>query len=350
MKPKLPTAAHLLPYIEQIDANRIYSNHGPLITLLEENYADIFGVSQSQVVAVGNATLALEGALRQSNVNNWLLPAFTFPATGQAALNACKKIIFCDVDHVSMEVNINNIAPKESSFYGLLPVLPFGEEAVFSKWSCFDEVVIDAAASLGNLQNLSALPRNWSIIYSLHATKVFPAGEGALAVFGSIERAERMRAWINFGFWGSRISQIQSTNAKMSEIHAAYALASLDMRFKEISDWRKVRNFVVNSHLGITFGTSKRYDSVNPYWLIKLPQYINHQNFCTLLEECGIGSRPWWGFLPDMPPFLSCATLSALNVSRALSTSIIGLPFYRDLTKTNIDYISSVVEKQVSLS
>src|SRR5947209_1621371 len=40
LRPKLPSAERLLPYLRRIDANRVYANWGPLVEELEFRIAD----------------------------------------------------------------------------------------------------------------------------------------------------------------------------------------------------------------------------------------------------------------------------------------------------------------------
>ena len=56
MRPKLPSAECLAPYLRRIDSTRIYSNFGPLACTLEERFADHFALPGGTVTTVANAT------------------------------------------------------------------------------------------------------------------------------------------------------------------------------------------------------------------------------------------------------------------------------------------------------
>src|SRR5438128_2107220 len=78
--PDLPSARELLPYLERIDANRWYTNFGPLVLEYETRLAEMTG---AHVVTLSSATAALElaiTALRLPAGSRALVPAFTFPA------------------------------------------------------------------------------------------------------------------------------------------------------------------------------------------------------------------------------------------------------------------------------
>src|SRR5579872_4278500 len=63
LRPRLPSAAALLPYLEEIDARRWYSNAGPLVTRLEEQLSLRLGFQAPAVVTAANATIAITVAL-----------------------------------------------------------------------------------------------------------------------------------------------------------------------------------------------------------------------------------------------------------------------------------------------
>jgi dTDP-4-amino-4,6-dideoxygalactose transaminase len=66
-------------------------------------------------------------------------------------------------------------------------------------------------------------------VFSFHATKPFAIGEGGCVTTPDPETAERVAEMINFGLEpGTRTSVDIGFNAKMSELHAAAALAMLD--------------------------------------------------------------------------------------------------------------------------
>src|SRR6478735_8381336 len=88
MRPKLPAASSVFPYLSEIDTSRIYSNFGPLAIRLEHRLAAHFGVGDHAVTTVANATLGLALALtaQQARVGSLcVIPAWTFVASPQAA-------------------------------------------------------------------------------------------------------------------------------------------------------------------------------------------------------------------------------------------------------------------------
>jgi dTDP-4-amino-4,6-dideoxygalactose transaminase len=149
MKPMLPRYESVEGYLKSIDTNRVYSNFGPLLRILEERYANFFGVNPEKVVCSSNATLALLGACCLSPSEEIVVPSFTFPATIQAAIASHKKIIISDIDPLTWMLPEEEIKDKAR-----IVVLPFGSQGKFEMDSTGTAFrIVDAAASIGNFEN-----------------------------------------------------------------------------------------------------------------------------------------------------------------------------------------------------
>ena len=56
LRPLLPTAERLLPYLSRIDASRCYTNWGPLVSEFEGRLARHFRVPRHGVVSASSGT------------------------------------------------------------------------------------------------------------------------------------------------------------------------------------------------------------------------------------------------------------------------------------------------------
>ncbi len=54
MRPKFPEAETLLPYLEEIDRERWYTNSGALLTRFEARLEDHFGVPTGAIICVAD--------------------------------------------------------------------------------------------------------------------------------------------------------------------------------------------------------------------------------------------------------------------------------------------------------
>ena len=344
-KPMLPKFSELSKYLELIDKNRIYTNRGPILQKYELELAEFLKVEPERIILTSNATVALEACVQISSAMEWIIPDFTFSATGSAVLRSGKKLTIADVDinNWSLDCSSESFSKIDKNTIGILPVAPFGSPIEFEKWSDFSNVVIDAAASLGNcVPDFNNMKEGWFVVYSLHATKVFPSAEGGLIVAHNVDSANALRRWINFGFNKERISGLIGSNGKMSEYHAAVGLVSLENRVKEIDDWSKSLNFIK----GI-----QKYESVitlmsgiRPYWIVQFPNSKTKLECSKVLSAHGIQSRSWWmSPLSEMPAFKNVPLLNNSRVSNLLSETTLGLPMFRDITIKQLQHIGGLL-------
>lgn len=355
MKPKLPKAEEVYPLLQEIDERRYYSNYGLIVETLESEYAEFLNVDKAQVVALQNATLGILGCVSQSKFHDWYVPNYTFAASGLAVLQAGKRLILTDVDAETFEIDaalIRNGLNLDENAFGIVAVMPFGASIDFEKYSPFENVVFDAAASIGStIPDFSRIRESWSVVYSLHATKVLGCGEGAIVVCGSKKSAQSLRSWINFGFDGSRSSNIEGTNAKMPEVSAAYALTALRNSRVEFSEWGTVINLINSIDNSSSINTYiNRLPGVRPYWIIDCQNSELKKSVIANLREQGIETRNWWPFpLSEMPAFRNVPTLTSVSaaersVASQLASRHLGLPSWRGLREFEVSEIHNLVK------
>jgi len=351
MKPRLPTLDQYAPYLKLIDESQTYSNRGPLVRLLETRYAERLGVADaSRVVLCSNATVAIQGFLQISDAKTWHVPSFTFAATVQAAIQSGKQVALEDIDQETWM--ISPAVVTDSKTEGVVPVLPFGAPFRASDFGHIDHLLLDAAASIGGASAwIKDLRESWAAVFSLHATKSFGIGEGGLIVFGAKEMANEFRAWINFGFSGSRESVRLGTNGKLSEVQAAVGLAVLDNWDEEKRDWLAPRVLVnqVNRSLGIepTPKALRTDDLVSPYWIIFHPEPGVVEQIEIRLLEHSIGSRKWWmSGAHKMQSFMHLEN-RPLKHTDFVGARYLGLPFFRQLDRTGLTKIIDLLEKEL---
>ena len=344
MKPSLPGIDKLSPIFENIEKSGIYSNYGPVLESLKTHYAEYLAVDREKIVPLANATLAIQGALEILGQNNWILPDYTFAATAHAAIAAKKDILIADVRLDNFQLKIPESI--KASEYGALPVMPFGAEINFKDWIDFESLVIDAAASLGSPPpNFSEMPSNSMVVYSLHATKVLGAGEGALVICENVALARKLRAWSNFGFESSRVSTTSGTNAKLSEVSSAVALASIMDVANEEREWLARLQQISNLQIPKRFKSIvDKYPGFRPYWIINVENLDERNNLSAFLLENGVETRSWWSArLSDMPAFTNLNKLEETSNSLHLVNTHLGLPIWRNISRESLSRIGNLL-------
>jgi dTDP-4-amino-4,6-dideoxygalactose transaminase len=352
MRPRLANYEEIAPLLQRIDQNLIYSNRGPLVCELEEAYSQYFKVNKDLVVALSNATQAIQGLVSISKNENWIAPDYTFCATGLAVLNANRQLHICDVSLIDWKLD-TNLIPKEQSSFGIIPVMPFGAQIDFNTYKDFQDVIIDAAASLGaTLPKFGEMRESWAVVYSLHATKVLGAGEGALVVCGNHSQADSLRAWSNFGFSSDRTAEIQGTNAKMSEMNAAYAIYSFQNKNLEKEEWLRSHEYVTYHAADkswMTFVNSP--PQFHPYWIASFKDAREKRSIAERLRLEGIQTREWWAKpLSEQKAFSQSQLISKYKIARKLSNQHLGLPMHRDLSLNSVLRICEVIQSELDKS
>ena len=351
LRPWLPSAAEILPYLEMIDAQRWYSNGGPLVTRLEQHLSTRLGAADC-VVTTANETVGLTAALlarRAPEGSFCLMPSWTFVATPHAARAAGLVPWFHDVDPGTWALDPEAVSDTVRRLPGrvgaVMVVSAFGAPIDIEAWQNFENdtgipVVIDGAASFDTVR-ASRIP----IVVSLHATKILGAGEGGFVVTTDPELRDRLRAACNFGFVASRRAMLPALNAKMSEYHAAVALAGL-------ARWPSIRA----QHVQITewYGAAIRplacvalQPGYGEGWVSGTTSVVlpgkSAATVADILSRCGIDSRKWWGEGCHAQPAFADCPHGPLPVTEELGASVLGLPHFPEMQRPDVERVTDVL-------
>jgi dTDP-4-amino-4,6-dideoxygalactose transaminase len=346
LRPRLPSAADLQPYLAEIDQRRWYSNSGPLVTRLEEQLSRHLGFASYGVVTTANATLGLTVALMARRVSAGsvcIMPSWTFVATPHAARAAGLVPWFIDVDRRTWALNPDYVTEAlkriRRPVSSLIVVSPFGAPIDVQAWEHFEDrtgisVIVDAAAAFDTTR-----PSHLPHVVSLHATKILGAGEGGFIASTDSQFLERVKACCNFGFQGTRHAMLAALNAKMSEYHAAVALASLaawsEMRQRHVRIMDRYRRGVARVD-NVSLQPNYGHGWVSGTTSVLLPRGARERVLAALLVS-GIETRQWWGEgCHTQPAFVDCPR-SALPVTEDLGARVIGLPHFPEMQKCDVD-------------
>lgn len=344
LKPKLPETPQIVGYLQQIDQNRWYGNHGPLVKAFEARVAEFLNAKDGQVIMVANGTLGLTVALQALEVprgSHCLMPSWTFTATPAAALAAGLNPVFMDVEEKPQTITPESVkaAMKQSKhpIGVVLPVASFGVPLDVAAWDRFTEetgipVVIDAAATFDSFARGSMKVGRTPVMVSLHATKICGIGEGGLVLTTSSDIAFRISRIINFGFENDRLSHRVAINAKPSEYNAAVGMAVLDQWPEIRAAWARVHNGYLNA-----FGEHGIACWMHPDWVTSTCNIlVPHRavEVATRLKEKAIDTRRWWETGCHVhPAYRGFSIAGELPVTQYLGQTMLGLPAAMDLSE-----------------
>ncbi|WCM92729.1 DegT/DnrJ/EryC1/StrS family aminotransferase [Acidovorax sp. NCPPB 2350] len=367
--PDVPGPEALAPYLERMHAARYYSNYGPLVRELEERFAASFGVPAAQVTTVASATLGLELVLQALGLrpgSRVLMPTFTFAATATAVLRAGHVPVLADVDAGSwlLTPEIARAACAAERIDAVLPVATLGMPHDMSGWQRFEEetglpVVIDAAAGYGSQWLRGA---GGTLVFSLHATKSLPAGEGGFVISTRPDLAAEVRKLSNFGINLDPAAHMPigalaaaGTNAKMSEFHAAVALASLQI-WEQGAQERRRQHQEMQDMLDRAARGRLAWQSPGPAGGImaptllctRVPDAAARDRLEALCAQEHIATRRWYQpLIHRMEALLPRCVVLHTPRADALANTLIGLPFFPHMNHAQMHRLTSVMERVI---
>jgi len=351
MRPRLPSAAEIFPYLQTIDEARWYSNHGPLVTRLEQQLARRLGMTAGGVVTTANATAGLTAALlaRRAPAGSFcLMPSWTFAATAHAARAAGLIPWFHDILRSTWALDAGAVRETLKLLAGrvgaVIAVSPFGAPLEIAPWRDLEEqtgipVVVDAAAGFD-----SAVAGPIPQVVSLHATKILGAGEGGFVATADPELRLRLVACCNFGFLATRSATLPALNAKMSEYHAAVALAALDAWrvtravHARIAGWYQqalAQCPAVSLQPGYGNGWATGTTSV----ILPRPAEAVARH----LRRGGIDTRAWWGRGCHVQPAFADCPRGPLPVTEGLGITVLGLPHFPGMRERDVERVAEAL-------
>lgn len=232
-RPYLPPLEELLPYLEQIWANRQLTNCGPFHEQLERELCEYLGVEHISLFA--NGTLALVTALQALRITGEVITTpYSFVATAHSLLWNGLKPVFVDIDPETLNLDPAKIeAAITPQTTAILPVHVYGQSCDTARIRAIADayglkVIYDAAHAFGVEDEGGSILRHGDLsILSFHATKVFTTFEGGAIVSPDEKTKKRIDYLKNFGFADEVTVVAPGINGKMNEFQAAVGLAQI---------------------------------------------------------------------------------------------------------------------------
>ena len=264
---------------------------------------------------------------------------------------------FADVDPVRLTLDPADAAAALEGAGALSATHTYGAPAQVEALEAMAKragvpLVFDAAHALGSSRNGRPIGSFGTVeVFSLSPTKVVVAGEGGLVTTNDADLAQQVRLGRDYGNPGNYDFQFPGINARMSELHAAVALASLQGLDERIA----YRNHLVAEFKTVTAGvpglTFQRVDDGDVSTYKDLTLVIDPEAFgvdvsalaAALLAE-GIDSRRYY-----LPPIHRQQAYAHYRDERELpltddvSQRVLTPPLYSHMTETQIRLVAEVV-------
>ena len=363
LRPQLPSAERLLPYLARIDQSRCYSNWGPLATELEQRLSERFRLPARTVVSASSGTAALIGAIlaRAGRATTErplaILPALTFVAPALALEQCGYRVHFVDVRPADWMIHAEQLAdhtalPRTGI---VVPVSSYGRLVRQAEWLDFERrtgipVVIDGAASFEIVSIVPEALGRIPVTLSFHATKAFACGEGGCVVSTDERLVDDVTRSLNFGFFEDRETRSAATNGKLSEYHAAVGLAELDgWSDKQKALCRVARLYADAMRLaGLTPRLITAPTIASCYVLFRASNAQEADTVAEALRDHRIGFRVWYGSGVHRHAHFHESARDDLQVTGDLAPVLIGLPVAPDLDPAVVSHVVAVLSAAVA--
>jgi dTDP-4-amino-4,6-dideoxygalactose transaminase len=359
VRPAVPSTQEVISDIEKILESGILTN-GPFVRDLEDRSAEYLGVRHC--VAVASCTAGLMLMLRAADLTGDVIaPSFTFAATVHAiAWNGLHPVL-ADIDPetltLSPEAVIRAISVRASA---ILATHTYGNPCDVEGLTTVArehgiKLFFDAAHAFGSRRaGICAGSFGDAEVFSLSPTKVLVASEGGIIATNDDDLAERCRMGRDYGHAGDYDCVFVGINGRMSEIHAAIALRSLETLDAQIS-WRNELARIYREALapvpGVSFPHVRDEDlsTYKDFTMLVDPELfgMDASSLASALAADGIETRRYYS--PPVHAMRAYRRIGngrmSLPYTEAASAQVITLPLWSTMTESHVTGVATSVGK-----
>ena len=324
-----------------------YLVQGPRAAELEKRFAEL--CQTKHAVATSSGTTALHVALLAHEIgpgDEVITTPFTFIASVNAILYAGAKPVLVDVQedtfNIDPELIEQAITPRTKA---IVPVHLFGYpcdmDAIMDIAGRHGLVVIeDAAQAIGAKYKGRPVGGFGTACFSLYATKNVMAGEGGMITTDDDAAAERARMIRSHGMKRRYHHDMMGYNFRISDLHAAIALAQMD-RLETFTARRRENAAYLSAHLqGVRVPVVE--PGVDHVWHQYTVRYEGDRDAAVKqLNEAGVGTGIFYPIPAHKQEHLQPLGYGELSlpVVERLSQQVISLPVHPQLSQEDLETI-----------
>lgn len=352
-KTYLPDKEKYKEYIDEIYENGWITNYGPLVQRLEKRLAKYLGVKN--IVLVSNGTVALEIAYRTLGIEGFVITTpFSFVATTSSLITNNLSPIFVDIDEKTLNINPGNIEKFiTKSTSAILPTHVFGNPCKVELFQSIAKkhnlkLIYDASHAF-DVQYKKQSVLNYGDISTLsfHATKLFHTIEGGALIINDDDLVQKARYLINFGIKNTEEIPELGTNAKMNEFEAAMGLCILDDLEKIKYERKRIHDTYMKELQGLVKFQEKNSNATMSYSYF--PVIFETEEVRSQVQKALAAQNifPRRYFYPSLDTLNYIEPKQYMPIARDISTKILCLPIYPELTCNEQELIIDILKKKL---
>ncbi|EQB34416.1 hypothetical protein M947_11075 [Sulfurimonas hongkongensis] len=340
---------------------------GPKVTEFENALSQyLYHDEKIYSVGLNSCTSALFLALVALGIEEGdevIVPTWTFAATAQVVDWIGAKVVLCDIDEESLNIDIKKAERLiTSKTKAIIPVhiagYPCDMEAIASLATKYNlKVIEDAAHAIGTKYKDKKIG-NFSDVtcFSFYATKNLAMGEGGAAVSKDEKVIEKIRKLSYFGVnkeafkryekagrWFYDIEEM-GYKANLDSMHAALGIVQLKKLDKMNKRRRKIATYYrdnLSEKLIFNKDSDEHYHTYHLF-PIRLPQNINRDEFIEELKENNIGSSVH--FIPlHLHTFYKNRSNNKFGVADKAFQKILSIPMSSAMNDFEVEYVVKTI-------
>ena len=335
------------------------SSKGEFVSKFEESFSTFLNVAHS--TSVSNGTVALHLALLSLGIGEGdevIVPTLTYIASVNAIAYVGAKPVFVDSDKKTWNIDpdklLELITPETKA---IMVVHLYGNSCdmdgivkICKEHDIF--LIEDAAEAFGTKYNNKYVGTFGDVAtFSFFGNKTITTGEGGMLVTNNkllIDKASHLKnqaVSLNKEYWHDVIG----FNYRMTNICAAIGLAQLEgaevvlQKKMQIASW--YREFLEGAQVRFQ---DEQAGSTHSYWMVIV--LVKDKNtrirVRSYLDNHNVETRPIFYPSHKMPVFYSEKSFS---VAESISDKGINLPSSPSLTKSDVKYICTLIDKAIKL-
>lgn len=358
VRPSIPDKRQVFDALEGILDTGALTNAAH-VAELERRAAEYLDVRHC--IAVSSCTSGLMLVLKAAGLSgDVVLPSFTFAATAHAAAWNGLRTVFAEIDPATLTLSGAGVTKSMGvRTSAILATHTFGTPCDVDGLAEVAErngvqLYFDAAHAFGSRHNGVAIGGFGNAeVFSLSPTKVLVAGEGGIISTNDDVLAERCRIGRDYGHRGDYDCIFPGLNARMSEIHAATALASLEDLDDRIGNRNRLAARYRESLTGIPGLGFPKVPAGDLSTFKDFTVLIDEGGFgvgapdlATILDAEGIETRRYYS--PPvhlMKAYRLKGGAGSLEVTERVASQVLTLPLSSDMSFDEIDGVAAAIRR-----
>ncbi len=357
-KPFLPSLEEFCSGLKEIWDSHWLTNNGPIVQRFSGQLRNYF--QTDNICLFNNGTLALQIGLQGMGISGEVITTpFTFVATTHALFWNKIRPIFVDIEPNYYTLDPEKVEAAITPWTtAILPVHVFGHPCNVNVLADIArrhnlKLIYDAAHAFGvHVGSRSVAHFGDMSMFSFHATKLYHSFEGGMLTFKDSGLKGIFDYLKNFGFENETEVVMPGTNAKMNEVQALMGSIILGYLDELIEKRRTIREIYLERLKGVSgvrlppeLPADVRYN--HAYMPIEIEEKAFGMSRDELYEELKkyniYARRYFYPLLCNYACYRSLSVKDPLIVARRVSSRILILPLYHDLSPDEVQQICDIL-------